>query len=735
MQNSIGQPIQRVEGRAKVTGKATYSAEHKVPNLAYAVMVTSTIAKGRVISIDTAVAQRAPGVLAILTAQNAPKYPKKQKSRPTDRDVQYLQDNQVRYANQPVAVVVAETWEGARQAAQDVVVHYAVERHSVELEPNAAAAYKPEKGGAHNEPTDESRGDIASLATAEVKVDHVYTTQFQVHNPMEPHATIAVWESPDKLTLYDATQGPFSDRERVAELLGLAPDNIRVIDPFLGGGFGSKGPTWSHVVLAAMAAQRVNRPVKLVVERPQMFGPVGFRSHTRQTVAAGANKDGTLVALRHDTVAQTSSFDEFLESAGMAARMLYTSPANASRHRLVRTDIGTPSFTRAPGWAAGTNVLEVAIDEMAYALKMDPLEFRLKNYAEQDPEMQRPWSSKSLRECYRLGAERFGWSRRQWEPRSMREGNSLVGWGMASSAYPVHRTAAAARARVHPDGSILVESGTQDLGTGTYTVMTQVAADAIGVPASQVTFRLGDTQEAEAPVAAGSQTATSVGSAVNAAGSALREKLAQLAISDSSSPLHGAALQDVVLRGGALQVRGAESRTESLATLFARHGQSSLEAEAGAKPGSEQDQYSMYTFGAQFAEVRVDAALGQMRVSRMVGVFGAGRILNPRTARSQFMGGMVWGIGFALYENAVMDPRLGRFVNNNLAEYHIPVNADVPALEALWVDEKDTHVNPLGVKGIGEIGITGAAAAINNAVFHATGKRIRDYPITLDQVL
>jgi xanthine dehydrogenase YagR molybdenum-binding subunit len=317
----------------------------------------------------------------------------------------------------------------------------------------------------------------------------------------------------------------------------------------------------------------------------------------------------------------------------------------------------------------------------------------------------------------------------------MREGDTLVGWGMASSAYPVHRSAAAARARIFADGSILVESGTQDLGTGTYTVMTQVAADAIGVPPAQVTFRLGDTQEAEAPPAAGSQTTTSVGNAVNAAGNALREKLAQLAISDNSSPLYGAALQDVVLSGDTLMIRGADARAERLSALFARHGQKSLEAEAGSKPGGEQDQYSMYVFGAQFAEVRVDASLGQMRVSRMVGVFGAGRILNPRTARSQFIGGMVWGIGLALYENAVMDPRLGRFVNNNLAEYHVPSNADVPAIEALWVDEKDTHVNPLGVMGIGEIGITGAAAAIKNAVFHATGKRVREYPITLDQLL
>jgi xanthine dehydrogenase YagR molybdenum-binding subunit len=726
MQDSVGKPLTRVDGRAKVTGRAVYAAEQKTPNFAHAVLVTSTIAKGSA-SLDTTAAQRVPGVLAILTHQNAPKLQEPRNSPPTARKVQLLQSNRVLYAGQPIALVVAETLEAARHAASLVKVQYTREPHSVELEPGLAHAYKPAEGGAHHEPADETRGDLsAGMAAADVKLEHVYTTQFQVHNPMEPHATIAVWEGPDKLTLYDATQGPFPDRERAAALLGISPDNVRVISPFLGGGFGSKGPTWSHVVLAAIAARQVNRPVKLALERPQMFGPVGFRSHTRQTVALGAKRDGTLVALRHDVACQTSSFDEFVESAGMAARMLYTSPANSTSHRLVRSDIGTPSFTRAPGWAAGTNVLEIAMDEMACALKMDPIEFRLKNYAEQDPENGHPWSSKSLRECYRLGAERFGWSKRSPEPRSMRDGNALIGWGMASAVYPVHRSAAAARARLDSDGSILVESGTQDLGTGSYTVMTQIAADSLGVPVSQVTFRLGDTQEAEAPVAAGSQTSTSVGSAVNAAGQALREKLAQLA---------GARPEEISLQRDTLVIRGASARSEKLRDLFARHGQTFIEAQAGAKPGAEQEQYSMYVFGAQFAEVRVDSSLGQVSVSRMLGAFGAGRILNPKTARSQFIGGMVWGMGLALYEDAVMDPRLGRFVNNNLAEYHVPVNADVPAIDAIWVDEVDTHVNPLGVKGIGEIGITGAAAAIANATFHATGKRVRDYPITLDKLL
>ena len=727
--------MNRVDGPLKVTGQATYSAEHNIPNVAHGCLVMSTIAKGRVVSIESGSAERQPGVLAILTHLNAPRLSQKalqSNSSPATRKLQLLQDDRVFYANQPIAVVVAETLEAAEEAAQSVKVHYAVEAPSLSLD--HGQPYSPSKAGGGGDPSASRRGDVASgLAQADVKVEHVYSTPFETHNPMEPHATIAAWDGPDKLTLYDATQGIFVDRQRVADLLGLAPDNVHVISLYLGGGFGSKGPTWSHVVLTAMAAKHVNRPVKLVLDRTQMFGSVGFRPHVRDTIALGAKRDGTLTALRHDALMHTSSFDEYVEAAALPARMMYACPNDSTSHRLVRSDIGTPSFMRAPGEAPGSNTLEIAMDELAYALKMDPLELRLKNYAEQDPDKNKPWSSKSLRECYQKGAEQFGWSKRKMEPRSMREGNTLIGWGLASAAYPTRRSASNARAKISADGSILVESGTQDLGTGTYTVMTQVAADAIGVPPSQVTFRLGDTDYPETPVSGGSQTAASTGSAVNAAGQALREKLIQLAIGDAASPLHGAASGEVVIDQGKLLGRGT-SRGETLQALLARHG-GSLEAEAGSKPGDEREHYSMYAFGAQYAEVRVDMDLGQIKVSRMVGVFGAGKILNAKTARNQFMGGMVWGIGMALLEDTIYDQRLVRIVNNNLAEYHVPVNADVPAIEALWVDEVNTHVNPLGVKGIGEIGITGSAAAIANAVFHATGKRVRDYPITLDKLL
>ena len=736
---NLGQPLDRVDGRLKVTGRAPYAYEQKVPNATYAVMVMSTIAKGRIQSMDTAAAQRSPGVLLVLTHENAPKRPQMQnqtKGGPGGRVVQVLQDAVVRYANQPIGVVIADTIENAHEGARLVQVKYQAEKPEVDLESRLAEAYTPEKAGGGNEPASSKRGDMqAGMAEASARVEQVYWTPFEVHNPMEPHATIAVWDAPDHLTLYDATQGVFTDRKRLASLFGLQPENVRVISPYLGGGVGSKGPVWSHVVLAAMAAREVNRPVKLAVTRPQMFGVVGCRTQTRQALKIGAKQDGSLTALQHDTYCHTSTFDDFVEAASLPARMLYETPNSRTTHKVVRSDIGQPSYMRAPGEAPGTYGLEAAMDEMAYALKMDPVEFRLKNYAEMDPEEKKPWSSKSLRECYRQAGERFGWSRRQIEPRSMREGNELIGWGMATSVYPTRRSESNASARLNADGTFSVDAGTQDLGTGTYTIMTQIAASSFGVPVQRVKFRLGDTILPQTPVSGGSQTAASTGSAVYLAAEALREKLVQMEVTDVQSPLHGVSAQDVTLAGGRLFSRSEPSKGEAVQALLARSGKPHIEAQASAKPGAEKERYSMYAFGAQFAEVRVDADLGQIRVARMVGCFGAGQILNAKTARSQLMGGMIWGISMALHEEAATDVRLGRWVNNNLAEYHVPVNADIGQIEALWVDEKDDHVNPLGVKGIGEIGITGAAAAVANAAFHATGLRVRDLPVTLDKLI
>jgi xanthine dehydrogenase YagR molybdenum-binding subunit len=740
MAESIGQPLDRVDGRLKVTGMATYSAEHRVGNLVYAVLVTSTIAKGRIASIDTGAAKKVPSVLAVLTHQDRLKLAMNpmvvHAGSPADRALQLLQDDRIYYSNQPIAMAVAETLEAAQEAAGLVEVRYSADKPSVTLNRNLSDFYTPKKIGGAGDPAGSSRGDVqAGLAAADARIAHPYSTPFQHHNPMEPHATIAVWDGSDKLTLYDASQGIFGDRKRVADLLGLQPDNVRVVALYLGGGFGSKGPTWSHVLLCAMAARHVHRPVKLVLARPQMFGPVGCRTETRQTIAAGAKRNGTLTALRNETLSHTSTMDEFTESASVPTRMLYSVPNNSTQQRLIRSDIGTPSYTRAPGEAPGTYALEAAMDELAYALKMDPLELRRKNYADHDPDKNRPWSGKALDKCYDIGAQNFGWSRRPPEPRSMRDGNVLIGWGMATSVYPARRSEASAVARLYSDGTIHVDAGSQELGGGTYTIMTQLAADGVGVSPERIKFRLGDTRYPETPVSGGSQTAASAGSAVYLAARALREKLIQTAISDAHSPVHGANTSDITIKDGRIGLSQPSGKWEALETLVARSGQPYIEGFADTKAGDEAKQYSGYSFGAQFAEVRIDADLGQMRVSRMLGAFGAGRILNAKTARSQFLGGMVWGIGFALYEHSVYDERLGRIVNNNLAEYHVPTNADVGSIEAFWVDDPDDHVSPIGAKGIGEIGITGAAAAIANAVFHATGKRVRDLPITLDKLI
>jgi xanthine dehydrogenase YagR molybdenum-binding subunit len=739
MENVLGSPINRVDAPLKVRGAATYAYEHSIPGVTYGVLLTASIAKGRIAQIDSRSAEKSPGVLLVMTHLNSPKLPtlSNQKSTsPTSRVVHVLQDDKVLYADQPIAIVIAETLEAAKEASHLLDVRYEEEVHHVELTGREAQGYSPQKAGGGGDPSNTERGNLPKgMSDGAVRLNHIYQTPFEVHNPMEPHATIAVWDQAGGLTIFDATQGVSGDQERVAALLGLKPENVRVISPYLGGGFGSKGPTWSHVLITALAAKVVGRPVKVAVSRPQMFGMLGFRSTTHQSIYAAATRPGQLTALRHDTLCLTSRFDEFVETASLSARMLYAVPNNVTTHKVVRSDIGTPSFMRAPGEAPGTYGLEAAMDEMADALEMDPIEFRLANYADADPENGKPWSSKSLRACYKKGAEHFGWSKRRHEPGSVREGHTLIGYGMATSVYPTRRSPSSAAARVMADGTFLVVAGTQDLGTGTYTIMTQVAAQAFGVSPDRVTFKLGDSRLPKTPVSGGSQTAASTGSAVFAAANALREKISQMATTDRDSPLFGSGVGDVEFINGRISLKHSPSKSEPIEEVVKRSGQSFVEAKGTAEPGAEKEAYSMYAFGAQFAEVHVDADLGQLKVARMVGCFGAGKILNAKTARSQLTGGIIWGISMALYESALMDARLGRFVNNNLAEYHVPVNADVGVVEAIWVDEEDTHINPIGAKGIGEIGITGATAAIANAVFNATGIRIRDLPITPDKLL
>jgi xanthine dehydrogenase YagR molybdenum-binding subunit len=563
-----------------------------------------------------------------------------------------------------------------------------------------------------------------------VKIDEVYELPPETHNPMEPHATTAQWTAPDRLTVYDTSQWVFAVRNKLAMAFQLPKENVRVLTKFVGGAFGCKGSPWSHVLITALAAKQVGRPVKLVLTRTQMFGPVGGRPQTKIRVAAGAGKDGRLAALRQESISSTSRFDTFVEAAALQARHLYASTAIETKHRIVRLDIGTPTFMRAPGESSGSFALESALDELAYALAVDPLLLRLRNYAEVDPDDGKPFSSKALRQCYEEGARRFGW--RVAPPGSRSREGLLLGTGMATASYPANFSPANAVARMLPDGTAQVESGTVDLGTGTYTVMAQVAADALGLPYEKVRFDLGDSEMPEAPISAGSMTAASVGSAVLLTCHSLRENLIRLALSDTASPLHGARAEDVRVEDGKLIAQG---QTDSYADIVRRAGGKPLEARSRAAPDEQRNKYSNHAFGAQFAEVLVDPDLGSVRVTRMVGVFAPGRVLNVRTARSQMMGGMVWGIGMALHEHTVYDDRLGRIMSRDLSDYHVATNADVGVVEPYFVEEPNDPGNPAGVKGVGELGLCGAAAAIANAVFNATGKRIRKLPITPEKLL
>ncbi len=736
----LGQPIDRTDGHLKVTGGARYSAEINLPGLVYGVVIGSNIARGNVASADIVAAQQAPGVLGIFTPFNMPKLPPPNppKLGGPVRQLTLLQDDVVYYNGQPIGVVVGDTLERATYAASLVKFTYQAEKPVISFEAHEHEGYAPKTVGGHNAATDTDKQDAATaLAGAAARVEQAYTTPIENHNPMEPHATIAAWNG-DYLTLFETTQGIHSTQQRAAQVFALPPDHVRVVCHYVGGGFGTKGVIWSHTLLAAMCARQIGKPVKLVLERGQMYNNTGSRPATQQSLGLGAASDGTLAAVHHYSLNHTSFFDEFTETAAEQTRMLYASPNIVTAHRLVQLNLGTPSFMRAPGEASGTFGLESGMDELAYSLDLDPIELRLKNYAETDPSEKKPFSSKSLRECYRVGAERFGWDRRKAspKPRSVRDGRWLVGYGMATATYPAHRSASSCTVRLNSDGTALVLAGTQDLGTGTWTVMTQVAAQFLGLPMDRVRFELGDSKLPVTPGSGGSQTAASTGPAVRAAALEAISRLTQMAISDNASPLYGAAAADVQAENGRLFLQSDATKGETYAALLTRARMTALEAKGEAKPGEEREKYSMHSFGAQFAEVRVDPDLGEVRVVKWTGSFGVGHLLNVKTARSQLLGGIVFGIGMALLEETLPDQRDGRILNANLEEYLLPVNADVPPdIDISFVHEDDPYINPLGVKGIGEIGITGAAAAVANAVYHATGVRVRDLPIRLDKLV
>ncbi|MDB5415167.1 MAG: xanthine dehydrogenase family protein molybdopterin-binding subunit [Rubritepida sp.] len=736
----VGSPVSRVDGPLKVTGAAFYSGDFKAKDLAHGYVVSSAIAKGRIAAIDAEEALAVPGVVQVFTHLNRPRTAwfssnYTDESAPPGKPLRPLYDDRVHYSGEPVALVIAEDFETARHAASLVRVDYVPEAHSTDLEEERGAAYEPPKErSSAKKPND--RGDAkAAFAAAPVRIDQEYRVAAEHHNPMEPHATTVVWVGDGGITVHDKTQGVQNTQTYIHNVFSLANSKVHVVSPFVGGAFGSGLRPQYQLFLAVMAALELERSVQVVLTRDQMFTHV-YRPETINSIALGANADGALQSVRHEAIAVTSHHEDHQEAVVKWSGMLYHCDNVTLTYKLAKVDTHSPGDMRAPGAAIGVYALEAAMDELACALKMDPVALRLKNYAERDEGEDKPFTSKALRSAYQLGAERFGWADRSPEPRSMREGRELIGWGMAGGVWEAKFQKSSARAVMTADGSLEVAAATSDIGTGTYTILTQIAADTLGVPLEDVTTKIGDSSLPTAPLEGGSWTAASVGTAVQLACRTLREKLFQLARGAEGSPLANMDLEQVHFAEGAIVVTSDPTRRMTLIEAMRIGGKDRIEAEETASPDKvTQAGYSSNTHSAIFVEVRVDEELGAIRVTRVVNAVAAGRILNPKTGRSQIVGGVVFAIGMALEEESLTDHALGRFMNHNFAEYHVPVNADVPEIDVIFVDEPDELTSPIGVKGLGEIGIVGTSAAIANAVYHATGRRIRDLPITIDKVL
>jgi xanthine dehydrogenase YagR molybdenum-binding subunit len=729
-----------VDGIAKVTGAAKYAAEFNVPDLAHASVVCSTIAKGRITRIDTGAATRVKGVLTVLTHENRPPVADndeayKDEVAPDGSPYRPLYDGKIMFNGQPVALVVAETSEVARFAASLVQVEYEEQPHITDVflardtavpiktpsNPLDAAFAPPKRRGTPDQ----------ALAAAAVRHDAEYYVPIEHHNPMELYASTVIYEAGGKLTVYDKTQGVQNVHRYVCSTFGLKPEDVRVMSAFMGGGFGSGLRPQFQVVLAVLASLALKRSVRVVLTRQQMYA-VGYRPAMIQRIELGANNGGMLDAITHDAVTITSQYEDFYRQETGWSGLLYKC-ANASyAHKLARLDLPTSCDMRAPSAATALFALESAMDELAIALKIDPLELRLRCYSDRDQNDDRPYSSKALRECYRQGAEAFGWAKRNPEPRSMGEGSDLVGWGMATGVWEALQAPIAVRIALSANGHAEVSCATSDIGTGTYTIMAQVAADMLGLPLDNISIKIGDSSLPPSPVEGGSWIATSVANGIVSTAEAIRSELLRLAGQMPQSPLANAAVTDVALVDGKLVSRRDASHSMPIVNVMQHARVDRIERELTTNPTADHTR-AQNAHSAVFAEVKVDEQIGVVRVTRVVNAVAAGRILNPKTAGSQILGGVVWGIGMALHEETVIDHRLGRIMNSNIAEYHVPVNADVHDIRVIFVDEKDDS-NPLGLKGVGEIGIVGVAAAIANAAYHATGKRVRGLPITLDKL-
>ena len=735
--NAVGQPISRVDGRLKVAGGARYTADIPLAGAAHASIVYSTIANGRTVAIDTAAAEKAPGVLVVLTHENMPRMNPVPWShlRPQGQTYLPLQDDRIHYAGQPMALVVAATLDQATYAGTLIKASY--ETHSPKVFDLRTAKEDAIEPPQRMWPLSSSVGNAdKAIADAAVTIKQIYTMPDRHHNPMEPHATLAVWDDAGTLTLYDSTQMVVGTRKLASVVLGIPEEKINVVCEYLGGGFGGKSWSWPHTLLAALAAKVVNRPVRLQLARAQMYSMVGHQAATVQTIALGADRDGRLSGIRHDSVNPTSVFDDYVEYAALASRHLWRASGGiATSHKVVHVNRNSPVVLRAPMEAQGHFALECAMDELAYATGVDPVELRLRNDTDTDPYSGRPFSTRALRECLTKGAARFGWDRRTPEPRSMRDGRYLIGQGVAAAIFTHWRWPGKARVTLNGDGSALVEAAAHDIGTGTYTVMTQVAADALGMAPDKVIVRLGDTRLPESHPAIGSSTAANATAAVLLAARAAHEKAVELALAGRDAPFAGAVPEDVIVADGRLR-RTKTNMNITYAELLARKGLSSLAGDGGYDPVEEVNgPKAIFSFSAVFAEVRVDPDLGLVRLNRFVGAYDAGRIINPKTARSQAIGGIIWGVGQALLEQSETDPASGQFTNRNYSGYLVPSNADIPELDVLFVGDFDEEASPLGAKGLGELTAVSVAPAIANAVYHATGKRIRDLPVALEKLL
>ncbi|MCW3090552.1 MAG: acylaldehyde oxidase [Ferruginibacter sp.] len=702
---NTGQGIDRIDGLLKVTGAANYATDYKIKNVAYAVIFKSTIAAGEIVNIDTSAAEKLPGVLSIITHKNAPKLNVKGGLR----GGALLQGPAIQFYGQHIGMVVAETFEQARYAARLVKVDYNKTEPRIDFEKLAKEAKMPEE----KDKADMLRGDVnAAMSNSDYTIDVVYETPIEHHNPMEPHATIAVWEG-EQLTLYNGSQIVNGAQNSAAATLNIPPEKVRIITPYIGGGFGSKGGQWANLVLAAVAAKMVNRPVKLALARQQMFNSVGLRQRNRQKMRLAATRDGKLTALAHETITHCAADNEFVEPCGDCSKLMYDTPNSLISYRVVPMHIILPTYTRGPGKSTGSFALECAMDEMAHKLNMDPIEFRIKNEPSKDLSNGKPWSSRTTVQCLREGAKAFGWEKRKMKPGAISEGDWLIGYGVSAGTYPARQQKSSAIVKLTRKGKQVnanIELAASDLGTGTFTILAQTAADALGLPMEQVAVMIGDSHLPPAAGSVGSVGAASFANAVNDA----CEKITDELIAKSGKQFF---------------------RRPTAGEMMISENIASFQTRVDAIPPADASNYSVHSFNANFAEVWVNKFTGMIKVHRMLAVSGAGKILNPKTARSQIIGGNVWGIGMALMEESVIDTRYGNFITRSLADYHVPANLDIGTIDTIFINEEDKIPNKLGVKGVGELGIVGVAAAIANAVFNATGKRIRELPITPDKLL